>query len=271
MAVTRKAPTSDPDRVWLERVLCAVFDSRTDEETVRQACTLAAGGSVDIVTVDHSRGAGTMISAERAERAMHHAWRVAEEMGVPSTTELVTDEDRWRGVGARVAGHDVLVVAGYTRSRAEGILANSVGTKAVHESPIPVLLARPSPASFPSDILLPTDGSSESLRAARYAATIAARASAAVTVLAVGLPGGRGPGRETAEETAEILRRAGVEPAIAVEDGPAGPVIVDFAAQRTSSSLIVVGGGRRIGPGALGSVSEHVANHAHCSVLVARR
>lgn len=270
MAVSAKAQIADPERARLERVLCAVFGSRTDEETVRQACILASDGTVDLVTVDYYRGAGALISTQRAERALHHAWEVAKEMGVPSTGDLVNDEDRWRGVAARIPGHDVLVVAGYARSRAEGKLGGSVGTDAVHRSPIPVLLARPAATTFAKEILLPTDGSPEALRAARYAGAIAARESASVTVLTVVKPGGLGGRRDTADETVDLLRGAGVEPAVVVEEGPAGPVIVDFAAQSTLASLIVIGASRKPGPAAIGRVSEHVANHAACSVLVTR-
>jgi nucleotide-binding universal stress UspA family protein len=68
-----------------------------------------------------------------------------------------------------------------------------------------------------------------------------------------------------------VVAAAGFRVTTAMEEGDARFVIVDRA-ERWKADLTVVGSHGRKGLGRLllGSVAEHVARHAHCSVLIVR-
>ncbi|MFK0278579.1 universal stress protein [Ensifer sp. NPDC090286] len=79
-------------------------------------------------------------------------------------------------------------------------------------------------------------------------------------------------GEQIVEEAASEARRSGVQNVGArVEAGNCAETIVETAREIDASMIVV--GSRGLGGLAglfLGSVSEKVANHAHCSVLIAR-
>ena len=268
------ATATGPQRVGLGRLLCGVDGSRTDPETVTQAATLAGSdGALDLVCVSYTSGfglsEGSMIARSRAERALDHARRLAAELGVEASTELVSDRDRWNGIASRIAEHDLLVLGGHRRSRAEGVLGGSLSTVALHRAPLPVLLARPSERRFPGHVLLATDGGEDCRLAAQLAAAIARRHAAAVTLLTIASDEDRAMRHELAEQVADIFRASGVEPVVVVEKGSPRTGIVEAVA-RYQPTLVVLGSGRKLGVRAIGSVSEHVAHHVPCSALVAR-
>ncbi len=78
-------------------------------------------------------------------------------------------------------------------------------------------------------------------------------------------------GHELVTKAAQRLRSAGFEVSTSVRDGDAKMVILDCGAE-WGSDLIVVGSHGRKGVARflLGSVSEAVARHAHCSVEIVR-
>jgi nucleotide-binding universal stress UspA family protein len=78
-------------------------------------------------------------------------------------------------------------------------------------------------------------------------------------------------GRELTEQAAALLREGGFTTSCSVVEGDAKRAILDFAA-RWNPELIVLGshGRRGIDRIILGSVSEAVARHAHCSVQIMR-
>jgi nucleotide-binding universal stress UspA family protein len=257
-----------------ERIICGIDASRADQETVRQAAILAGrSGTLDLVCVAHHGRYGATeeatLGTERAETALVRAQQTAAKLGVDAATRIVEDRDRWQGLAQAASGHDLLVVGRHPRSRAEGILGGSVATEALHRAEIPVLLAAPTESAFPQRILLATDGSEDARAAADLTALISARFSSQVFVLTVGSDADRVNRHELARESAAIFLAAGVKPVIEVLDGGPRTVIVEFARQ-VEPSLVVLGSRGKHGVRALGSVSEHVAHHVSCSVLVAR-
>lgn len=78
-------------------------------------------------------------------------------------------------------------------------------------------------------------------------------------------------GQELLERVKPLIAKAGFEVRAAMAEGDARFVIVDQAAS-WNAELIVLGSHGRKGLGRLllGSVAEHVARHAHCSVLLVR-
>jgi nucleotide-binding universal stress UspA family protein len=273
--VTTSSPGTTTDPIALSRVLCGIDASREDREAVRQAATIAGpDGHLDLVCVAYSVGADTTaqagISTSRAKRALETARRFGRELGVAASRRMVRDPDDWSGLVAAAQGHDLLVLGGSHEGwRAGEIVLGSITTRALHEAELPVLVARPARTEFPKRILLATDGLPPADRATALAAAIARAHGSIITVLTVGPANDRARRHALAEQGAELFRAAGVEPTILEYDGTPRTAIVEAVA-RHQPSLVVLGGGDKHGIRAIGSVSEHVARHAACSVLVAR-
>lgn len=136
-------------------------------------------------------------------------------------------------------------------------------------------------------LLLAHDGSTESRRALDWAATEALRTGSPVHVLAVNevLPptwggvGGmyvyaesytQGDSSGLLDEAAKALAEAGVT-AVTTEQR-SGHVVDELLRAADSASVLVVGsrGHGRAGEAVLGSVSQHLARHATCPVVVVR-
>jgi nucleotide-binding universal stress UspA family protein len=144
-----------------------------------------------------------------------------------------------------------------------------------------VLVARPATPEFPSRIACGVDGSETSAGTAALAAGVASATGAELRLIHV-IPVFRGdntewtlgegepspPELEPAEQAA-IAR--GVQPVREMAMGRPENALLE-AASRNGTDLLVVGyrGVRGVRKVLLGSVSEHAAHHARCSVLVAR-
>jgi nucleotide-binding universal stress UspA family protein len=79
-------------------------------------------------------------------------------------------------------------------------------------------------------------------------------------------------GRTLASQISEKLRKAGFKVVSSVRSGHVRSIVVDVA-RKWHADLIVVGSHGRTGMRRilLGSVSDYVARHAHCSVQIVRR
>jgi nucleotide-binding universal stress UspA family protein len=275
MRTTTSAPVTTTEGAALSRVLCGVDASRADREAVRQAATIAGpDGQLDLVCVAYAVGVGATaqasISISRADAALDAALRFARDLGVPASARLVRDPDDWSGLAAAAEDHDLLVLgSSHAGSRAGGIMFGSTTTRALHEAALPVLVAREARTEFPSRILLATDGLAPSNHAAALAAAIARTHGSTITVLTVGPAKDRARRHALAVQAADLFRASGVEPTVLEYDGPPRDAVVEAVA-RHEPALVVLGSGDKHGIRAIGSVSEHVAHHAACSVLVAR-
>lgn len=134
-------------------------------------------------------------------------------------------------------------------------------------------------------ILLATDLSPSSERAANQAIALAHELRATLLVVSVIDPDvktarrglvermdQRRAGRETAAQAIVVRgRQAGVSVSFLVWEGEPGPAIVD-AAIAEAADLVVVGshGRGRVERLVLGSVSDHVVRHAPCPILIVR-
>ncbi len=262
------------ERRLFARVLCGVDASRADAEAVRQAALLTApGGVLDLVCVVHHGGYGpneqATLGRDRADEALVRGRQVATEAGVDATTRVVEDRDRWHGLESAGEGHDLLVVGRHRRSRVEGVIAGSLSTEALHRAEMPVLVAAKADTPFPQRVLLASDGSEDARRAADLATEICAAFQSQATILTVGSDADRAHRHEIAREAADLMAASGVEPVAAMRAGAPRTAIVDFVRQ-LQPALVIIGSGGKRGVRALGSVSEHVAHHVDCSVLVAR-
>lgn len=257
------------------RIVCGVNASRTDAETVAQAVALSGSeGALELVCVVDSRGYGpneqANISPARAETALGHVRKQAKELGVLPRTHIEHSTAAWKALAACAAGSDLLVLGTHGGSRKGGVMLGSVATEAVHRAELPVLVARPSPGQpFPSDIVLATDGSPDSHRAAELAATIARVHGSRVTIFTAEHDEPPDRRHEIAQQASQIALATGNEPVMVTDRGPARTAIVEYAL-REKPSLVVVGSSGKLGLKAVRSVSEHITHHVPCSVLVAR-
>jgi|SRR5579871_15658 len=224
--------------------------------------------------------------------AQQHSAPILEQAGVRCRflgkrghpVDTITDIAREEHAGLIVMGSRGL-------SPWKSLLLGSVSEGVLHHAPCPVLIVRgdPLPGQDPGfrRILLATDGSEEADRAAQLAASLAGKFEAKMIALNVFDPLGDNPGvfREdldatiyrarvqdlVARHTANALSGLDIEYTFCQESGHPAQEIVRFAAEH-SQDLIVVGsrglGGFR--SMLLGSVSDRVARHASCPVLIMR-
>lgn len=238
-----------------ERVVCGVDGSPESLEAVRQASVLTApdGRLVLVAVVDAERA----IRFQLAPTAWHAARRALDEVeALDEAAARALQRARDEAVGpadvttCEVGGHPatslvettaheratLLAVGTHGHGRAAGILLGSVATHVLHEAPCSVLVARArdGAAWTPRSIVLGDDGSASADEARRTCDELAHRFGSSL-------------------ETITATR------------GHPAHALVEAAAL---ADLVVVGRrGERPALG-LGSVSEHVAHHAPCSVLV---
>jgi len=240
-----------------QRVVCGVDSSPESFEAVRQSDVLLEPdgrlllvAAVDVTSAIHFQVAPTAIHAAR------HALEDVEERGQAALEAL----ERARAEATRASAvatlesdgppadclldaiaseHATLVVVGtHGLGRAAGVLLGSVATRVVHRAPCSVLIARGRPGSTwsPRTIVVGVDASPAADAALRACRELEARFGSEVRALTI-------DGHRPAHELVE----AGVD-----------------------ADLIAVGSRTTRGAHGLGSVSERVAHHAGCSVLVVR-
>ena len=78
-------------------------------------------------------------------------------------------------------------------------------------------------------------------------------------------------GKELLARVEPVVAAAGFRTTTALEEGDARFVIVDRAEQWQADAIVMGSHGRKgLGRLLLGSVAEHVARHAHCTVMIVR-
>jgi nucleotide-binding universal stress UspA family protein len=268
-------PRQAESRISFDNVVCAVDASPESRETACQAAALAAA--------DARLWAVSVWDPGLAMYAGIHATEVAIDLRDEAATALEDARNALPGLepilieGGQVAGllatianleADLVSVGAHGISRPAGIVFGSVATAMAHHAPCSVLVGRRTAAeSFPDLILHASDGSPESVEAARVAGQIAARHEAEVVTLHVGDDPKRGSA--AVEEASKLIRESGREPVGEVEPGSPHRRIIEVATER-EASLIVIGSRGLTGLQALGSVSERVSHRASCSVLIVR-
>jgi nucleotide-binding universal stress UspA family protein len=194
---------------------------------------------------------------------------------------------------AEEIGAGLIVMGSRGRGGIRRALMGSVSDSVMRHAHCPVLVVRSEPVSFPTKILLATDGSKDAELAIATAADLASSTGSELHVVSV-FPGSayvhpyyedRFPEaaerlrREAQEERQEMLdeqieriRKAGGDVAQThIRTGEAAEEIVALA-EEMGAGLVVVGshglGGIR--RALIGSVSAAVVPHAHCPVMVVR-
>ena len=257
------------------RILCAVDGSPSADVAIEQALILAGSdAALTFLTVCDSRGFGptrmATLGPYRADAALDQARRAAHDAAVDARMLLRRGDDVRHVIFKEASGYDLLVLGTRGRQRSTGIVLGTTCVAALHHSPVPVLVTRPAhaPSTFPSEIVLATDGSPAIGPAVARTAALAQRHDARVTLVHVGRSDS-GTRHELAEEIATMVEATGREPGIVEAQGHVPSRLAELALS-LPASLIVTGSRMLTGIRALGSVSERTGVVAPCSVLVMR-
>ncbi len=267
----------------LSRVLVGTDGSARAEEAARQGARIASalGAAFDLVyVVETDRPHDTDVGSE-AEAALERAAARARESGIDTVGRIVAGDAADALVAeAREHGAD-LVCVGPDGGLGAAVHVGRVAKHVLGQADCSVMLARAAEASFPTRITCGVDGSDASVSTASLASAIAAATGAELHFLHV-VPVFRGrdsewtleAGEESPPELEPAVRTATDRGLVPVRDMAMGRPehALVAAARRDRSDLLVVGhrGVRGVSRVLLGSVSEHCAEHAPCSVLVAR-
>jgi len=144
---------------------------------------------------------------------------------------------------------------------------SELATELVHRCSLPVLVARDHPLA--SGVVAATRGVPADRAAITAGTHIAARLGAEMTIVHVPERGDEHRQSELKAEVANAGALLGRSLDYVELEGPLARAIVDVA-EGDGAGLVVVGSEGKQGLPALRSVSERVAHHAPCSVLVVR-
>ncbi len=266
------------------RVLAGVDGSERAIESVRRAARISAlvGAPLDLVFVIDTHRTHEADVEREAERALAVAEEAARAEAADARPRVVAG-DPGRTLIEEAVEHDVgLLAIGPDAGLLGGTIRfGRVATHVLRNAPMSVLLGRQAPPGFPRRVVCGVDGSESSIGTAALAAAVAAAAGAELRLQHV-IPVFRGdntewtlgldePSPPEIEDAVERARLAGVEPIRTMAMGRPEHALVETA-RRDDVDLVVVGfrGVSNVARVLLGSVSEHVAMHAACSVLIAR-
>jgi len=284
------------------KILLAVDASAASETAAGQVAARPwpAGTTVEVLSVAEPPFVRHLpeLDAGAKQRAEELTRRVAERLrssGIDASP-LVLSGDPKAVIVERAAqtGADLVVVGPHGTAGLTQFLLGSVAKAVVRFSPCSVEVARAprEAAPHPWKVLLATDGSEHSVKAARSVAARPWPSGTEVRILSVvelAVPMLQPPYPSTAEETlrADAMKRAqdaigaaeqmvtdaGLQASESVSillDGPKA-IILDEASRWGADCIVVGSHGRRgINRFLLGSVSEAIALHAACSVDVVR-
>ena len=267
-----------------DRILAGTDGSDRAEEAVGRAAQLASvtGASLDLVyVIDTGRPHDDAEVEPKAEVAFQRAEAIASR-SVPAITRVVVG-DPAEALLEEAADHgaDVICVGPDAGLLGGTVHVGRVAAHVLRHDSCSVLVGRHAGPTFPGSILCGVDGSDSSVETARLAARIAVAAGAELRLQHV-VPVFEGDEREWTvdddepdpteiESAAQAARAVGIRPIRERAVGRPEYAILE-AAEREGADLVVVGsrGLSGVTRMLLGSVSEYVATHGHCSVLVAR-
>ena len=261
-------------------MLVGADGSERANEAVRQAARLASAVSAHVIIAfvieDRPYEVG------EPERALEAAANAARAAGVdPETRFLTGDAPDILVKEAEHDGADVLCVGPDSGLLGGVIRFGHVAARVLRDAHCSVLIGRPAGLDFPKQIACAVDGSEASVLTAVTAAGLAQAAGADLRLLHV-VPVFRGRNEEWTlgpdeesppelEPSVTAVSALGLTPIREMAMGRPEHTLVRVA-ERDEVDLVVVGhrGLSGITRRLLGSVSEHVAQHAPCSVFVVR-
>ena len=265
-----------------DRILAGTDGSHRAEEAVGRAAQLASvtGAALDLVYVIDSGRPHDADVEPKAEAVLHKAEAIAAR-SLPASAKVVAGDPAQALLEEAAHAVDVICVGPDAGLLGGRIRVGRVAAHVLRHAPCSVLVGREAGSKFPVNILCGVDGSNTSIETAGLAARIAVASGAELRLQNV-VPVFEGDEREWTldddepdpteiESAAQVARAAGTRPIRERALGRPEYAILE-AAGRERSDLVVVGsrGLSGVARVLLGSVSEYVATHAHCSVLVVR-
>ena len=241
------------------RIVCAVNDCRCAQDAVHQATQLVApGDTLTFVAVADAAGVSpagqASLDGAHAAEVVAAATAAARAEGIEASTVIVHEHDVTAAILETARGAGLLVVGAHGHWRI------------AQASPVPALVARGRPElGFPGVVLVGTRGKED-----RHAAVVAARIAGPHDTRVVLAHAGRSDSavREAlAEQAADVLAITGKDPVVVSVDGAPVDRLLGMASS-IGASLLVLGSHGRRGSGAGTRLSDRVAHHATCSVLV---
>ena len=215
------------------------------------------------------------ILRSRGELILSNAAARSEEEGLSITTSLLFGHPAQ--LLAEIQAHTELLLIGHCGEHApsdapsSAFLIGSTTDRVVHRACRPCLVVPPAPPP-PTRLLVAVDGSSHAFSAAHVAFELANALAAPLVILAVAEhPDDLQEAQSLAAEIHRLARAHDCAAATLVAEGPPPNAILD-AAQRTSSSLLVVGshGHGWIGGRQLGVTADHLLAHSPIPLLLVR-
>lgn len=261
-------------------VLVGADGSERAREAVRQAALLTQAVHAQLVVAhvieDRPYEEG------QPEQILEAAAEAARAAGAdPETRFLTGDASDAMLKEAERDGVDLLCVGPDSGLLRGAIRFGRVATKILRDARCSILIARPAADPFPRQVACAVDGSEASVHTAIAAAGVAVATGAELRLLHV-VPVFRGrneewtlgPDEANPEEldaSVKAVSSLGITPVREMAMGRPEHTLVRVA-QRDEVDLVVVGhrGISGMTRRLLGSVSEHVAHHAPCSVFVVR-
>jgi len=271
---TGSSATWSPAAVFT-RIVCGVDGSDEGFEAVRQAARLAtASGHVTLASVWNTDATVALGwspppayaptgTREDVENAVARARELLPDTLAVETSVVQGPPAPMMAIEAKRHDATLVAIGTHGHGRLPGILLGSVATQLLHNSPCPVLIARPqaAPTGFPRSIIAATDGSAEAGRAVALGETLAARLGSKLEAVVVTDDGERDAG----PVALELRGPGGRHIPLRRLRGPAARVLSDLR-----PDLLVIGSRGLRGLRSLGSVSERVAHESKASVLVVR-
>ena len=273
-------------RPTFARILVGVDGSARAEEAARQAARLASSAGAELVlayVIDTGHPYDSDDVEAEAEAVLERAATLARDAGTKADAHLLAgnpakallEEAKDLPADLISLGPDAGMLGGVVR-------IGRVAEQVMREAECSVMLARSAEPEFPRRIVCGVDGSEASAQTAALAGSLAAVGGAELHLLHV-VPVFRGrdaewtldedePSPPELEASVAAATAQGVAPVRNMAMGRPEHALV-AAVERDGADLLVVGhrGVKGVSRVVLGSVSEHCAKHAPCSVLVARR
>ncbi len=279
--VARSSASAHKSGAVFTNILCAVDGTRASTAAVRLAASLAGpGGHLTLLTVTAARGSGPMsaalVSTSRAKQLLSRAKRIADELGVSSTTIIDPGSPPLKVILERASEHDLLAIGAPATSWLAGMLIGALGAPrgaltatALSQFTTPMLVVRRTATGSirGRQIAVASDGHEGSDRIVELAARLGQSQGAGVTLVnALGAESDMSPHAIQAQQRALAAALPGTGPPY-IEPGKAWDVIQN-AAKSSKAGLVILGSRRLAGVRALGSVSRRVVHDAPCSVLL---
>jgi nucleotide-binding universal stress UspA family protein len=261
---TTHSPLAPAGSSVFARVVAGVDGSEPGYEAARQAARLVAADgwlevftAVDLLEANRAGWSATRIANEEWQEAGNAIGKGTEIAGPRAEHRLVNGPPVQSLMHELTEKEATLAVVGtHGHSRLSEIMIGGGVGELLHNAPCSICIARPPAAEalFPRAIVAGVDGSPESAAAAAVARYLADRF--AVPLKLVTALGGKDVDRDRAYGLG----------AIEVTGHPLEALVESSK----DADILVVGSRGLHGLKALGSVSERVAHHANCSVLVVR-